>query len=110
MLINEIFNQGEDLPPVKEPDNESSFLLADDELALINAVNMQLAVIKMLTVSIVTHVEEQTALQLSVLSGLKEQFIIALAKKHMSNDKDLNKYSLVIDVENKLFVASKEAN
>lgn len=105
MIINEIFNQGEDLPPLKEPDNTSSFLLTDDEIAFINAVNMQLAVIKTLTVSIITHVEDQMALQCNVVAELKDQFIKAMAKKHSLDAKDFSNFS--IDVENKLFVAAK---
>ena len=105
MITSEIFNQGEDLPPLKEPDNESSFLLSEDELAFINAVNMQLTVIKMLTVSIVTHVEDQMALQCSVVSALKDQFIMAMTKKHSLDTKKFT--DLSIDVENKLFVAAK---
>lgn len=105
MIISEIFNQGDDLPPLKEPDNASSFLLTDDELAFINAVNMQLAVIKTLTVSIITHVEDQMALQCNVVAGLKDQFIMAMAKKHSLDAKGFSDFS--IDVENKLFVAGK---
>jgi hypothetical protein len=105
-ITTEIFNQGETLAPLVQPNNKTSFLLTEDECAFVNAINLHTTTIKTVLFDLVSHVEQQMEQQLKIASELKDQFITALAKKHaivITADKDR---SLEIDLSNKLLILS----
>jgi hypothetical protein len=111
-ITTEIFNQGETLAPLVQPNNKTSFLLTEDECAFVNAINLHTTTLKTVLFDLVSHVEQQMEQQLKIASELKDQFITALAKKHaiaiLENDKER---SLEIDLSNKLLIlSSSEGN
>jgi hypothetical protein len=108
-IANEIFNAGEETIPLMQPDNKTSFLLTEDEVAFVNAINMQSAMLKTVLFALVSQVEDQMEQQMRVLSVLRDRFITAVADKHAIKTPADNEGSLEIDLANKLItlVASK---
>jgi hypothetical protein len=105
-LTTDIFNAGEDLSPVIAPDNKSTFLLTEDECALINIVNLQLSTLKTILFSVISTVEQQ----IETVSLLKDQFIFALADKHSISVEKNKEHAFEIDIANKLLVIKDNKN
>jgi hypothetical protein len=105
-IATEIFNQGETLAPLVQPDNKTSFLLTEDECAFINAINLHTTTLKTVLFNVMSHVEQQMEQQLKVASELKDQFITALAKKHSIAVPDNKDSAIEIDLRNKLVTLS----
>lgn len=101
----DILSPGENFPPVIQPDNKSSFALSDEEVAFVNLVNMQLDMLKTVTISVISHIESQMDTHAKLLEDLKNQFVVALAKKHGVNT---DPASFSVDLVNKLFFHSKD--
>jgi hypothetical protein len=81
-IMTEIFNAGETPVPLKKPNNVTSFLLTEDECAVVNAINLQSTALKTMMVTVMSVFEEQLEQQMRVLASLRNQFIAALAQKH----------------------------
>jgi|JI8StandDraft_1071087.scaffolds.fasta_scaffold111601_1 hypothetical protein len=101
-VADEIFNAGEEVIPLVQPDNKTSFLLTEDEVAFVNVINMQSAMLKTVLFTLVKQVEDQMEQQMRVLSALRDQFITAVANKHSIKAPASNEGSLEIDLANKL--------
>jgi hypothetical protein len=106
-ITNKILNAGEDLVPLVQPDNKTSFLLTEDECAFVNVINMQTAMLKTLLFTVVSQVEEQMEQQMAVLKAIRDQFIAALADKHGIVPQAGQEGSLEIDLSNKLIVLNE---
>lgn len=100
-ILTEIFNKGEDITPIEQPDGKTKFLLDDDEIAFINVINMQKTVLKTLLLNVMSAVEEQLDAQTAVLIALREQFIAKMGQKRGI---DLVNLPVEIDLANKLCV------
>jgi hypothetical protein len=103
-ITNDLLNAGEDLTPLVQPDNKTSFLLTEDECAFVNIINMQTAMLKTLLFTVVSQVEAQMDQQMSVLKSLRDQFITAVATKHGIVPQADHEGSLEIDLSNKLIL------
>ncbi|MFN5249767.1 MAG: hypothetical protein ACK5DE_01850 [Bacteroidota bacterium] len=101
----DILSPGEQLPSTVQPDNKSSFTLTQEEVAFVNVINMQLDMLKTVTVSVIAHMESQMETHTKMLEDLKNQFVLALAKKHGI---DAKPGSFSVDLSNKLFLHSKD--
>lgn len=101
----DILSPGDQLPLVVQPDNKSSFALTQEDVAFVNIINMQLDMLKTVTVSVIAHMESQMEAHTKILEDLKNQFVLVLAKKHGIDDKP---GSFSVDLSNKLFLHSKD--
>ena len=101
----EILNPGEQLATSVTPDNKSTFALTEEDFAFINSVNMQLDMLKNMTVSIISHMEQQMETHAKILENLKDQFVMALAKKHGVINKE---GTFSINLEHRIFLHTKD--
>lgn len=98
-----LLNPGDQIASAITPDNKSIFALTDEDLAFINSVNMQLDMLKTVTISMISHVESLLETHSKVLEHFKDQFVNSLAERHGVANKS---GSFSINLENKVFLYS----